>query len=481
MHVRPTVAGLTLLLLAILLIIPRVDLRADPPPIESFESEYNKVRGRGEKGITEKYTGVHVYWKDGLHLDGRRKNFTIRIGGRVLADGGNIDANDELQAAFPGLDGYEADFRSLRISASGTIRALSAIKKEGETSEGVLPTIRGRVTSYAPYDVLEFKFQIEFANVQEIKDNWVRFPRIPFLRHLRFGHLREPFSLEDLTPLTNTTFMERALPNQAFAIGRNMGIRYDKAILDERMTVGAGWFLNTGSFEDVGEATDRISEANGFNITARVTGLPWYDEEAARLLHLGLSYSHGVRDDKDEDDSVGFRTRPETLLTDDRLVDTGGFLADRLNRINPELAIVSGPLSFQAQYFHTFTNADDEGDPDFWGFYVYGSYFFTGENRSYDTSTGSFSRVKPERNFHPLQGGWGALELGLRYSFIDLNDEAIKGGKESNFTAGLNWYLNARARFMLNYIYANAKDRGTPPEVDNGRANIVQARFQIAY
>ncbi len=309
----------------------------------------------------------------------------------------------------------------------------------------------------------------------------MRFPKIPLLGSFRFGHQREPLSLEDLTSLTNTTFMERALPTQAFAIGRNLGIRYDKAILDERMTVGAGWFLSTGSFEDVGEATDRISEANGFNITARATGLPWYEEKAARLLHLGLSLSHGERDDKDEDDSVQFRTRPESLLTDDRLVDTGRFLADRLNRINPELAIVYGPLSFQGEYFQIFTGADDEGDPDFWGFYLYGSYFFTGEHRNYNTSAGSFSRVKPERNFRPLEGRWGALELGLRYSFVDLNDGAIEGGKESNFTAGLNWYLNPHTRFMLNYVYANARDRTTRPEVDNGRANIVQARFQIAY
>lgn len=70
------------------------------------------------------------------------------------------------------------------------------------------------------------------------------------------------------------------------------------------MTLAAGGFLNTGSFSDVGEASNRMSEANGYNLTVRVTGLPWYAEEGARLVHLGLSYSHGIRDDKDIDDRV---------------------------------------------------------------------------------------------------------------------------------------------------------------------------------
>jgi len=120
-------------------------------------------------------------------------------------------------------------------------------------------------------------------------------------------------------------------------------------------------------------------------------------------------------------------------------------------------------------------------DPQFWGFYLFGSYFLTGEHRNYGTRAGTFFPLQPKHNFHPRKGRWGAWELAVRFSYVDLNDKDIRGGKEANFTAGLNWYLTRKTRFMLNYIRAIVKDRETPPAVDSGRAHIFQARFQTEF
>jgi phosphate-selective porin OprO/OprP len=439
-----------------------------------------EILEEAEKGKKEKITGFHLYWEDGLHVESRKKNVAVKIGGKILGDGGTIDADQDLKTAFPDLDGSEADFRRLSVSVSGTIKALSAVGEGAKAIEKPGRPITGAVASYAAYDAIEFKSEIDFANVRDVKDNWLRFTGIPFLRPFRFGHLKEPFSLESLVAISDITFMERALPTDAFRLGRNMGIRYDQTLLNERIALGAGWFLNTGSLGDVGEATDRISEANGYNLTARITGIPWYEEEEGRLVHLGLSYTHGVRDDDSEDDRLRFRPRPESRLTDERLVDTGSFFADRIDRVNPELAIALGPFSLQGEYFYAFTDAKEKGDPRFWGYYLSASYFLSGENRSYDKKSGIFSRVKPIHSVHPRKHGWGAWEVALRYSYVDLNDEGVKGGKESNFTAGLNWYLNPHYRFMLNYVRADVDDRADPL-IEDGRADILQARFQIVY
>jgi phosphate-selective porin OprO/OprP len=89
-----------------------------------------------------------------------------------------------------------------------------------------------------------------------------------------------------------------------------------------------------------------------------------------------------------------------------------------------------------------------------------------------------FRGVVPKHNFHPLRGEWGAWELAFRYSYLDLNDEDIRGGEERNLTLGLNWYLKPNIRFQLNYINAKVEDRADP-QVEDGRANIFQSRFQI--
>ncbi len=161
-------------------------------------------------------------------------------------------------------------------------------------------------------------------------------------------------------------------------------------------------------------------------------------------------------------------------------VDTGRFFTDSVDLVNPEFAIVQGPLSLQGEYSLAFVNADALGEPFFWGFYLFGSYFLTGEHRNYGRRSGTFFQLDPKHKFRPLKGRWGALELAARLSYIDLNGGAIRGGKELNFTVGLNWYLNPKYRLMFNYISATLKDRGDP-EVDTGRAEIIQGRFQIYF
>ncbi|MBW2122923.1 MAG: hypothetical protein JRH07_13935 [Deltaproteobacteria bacterium] len=168
--------------------------------------------------MTEPITGARSYWDEGLRIISPRRNFDLKIGVRILFDAGDIDADQELETAFPGLDGPETDLRQMRVYVLGRV-----------------------------YDAFDFKLDIDFANVAEIKDNLFRITKIPFLRPFVFGNQKEPISLENIASLTNSTFMERALPTKAFSPSRNIGITYNRAALDERMTWAVGGFLNTDS------------------------------------------------------------------------------------------------------------------------------------------------------------------------------------------------------------------------------------------
>ena len=70
-------------------------------------------------------------------------------------------------------------------------------------------------------------------------------------------------------------------------------------------------------------------------------------------------------------------------------------------------------------------------------------------------------------------GGKGAWEIAFRYSSIDLNDGAISGGEQDDWSLGLNWYPNPATRLMINYVHA---------EVDRvGEADFFLVRWQVDF
>ena len=297
MHMRSTFVCVSVIFVVVFILsAAENNARAGLVISQSVDSIYDEWLEKAEKGKTGKFAGVHYYWKDGLHMDSRNNKLRLKLGGKFAVDTGNITADEELDTAFPDLEGYETKIRTATLAASGPL-----------------------------FKSIEYKLEIDFANTRDVQDNWVRFKKIPYLGYLQIGHMKEPFSLERESSINHRTFMENSLSTQAIAPGRNLGVMLYDLALNDRITWKVGGFYNTGSFSDVGNAQDQISDANGFNITARLTGRPWYSTDGKRILHLGLSYSHGFREDdlSDPNKRIQINPRPETRLTDDRLVDTG--------------------------------------------------------------------------------------------------------------------------------------------------------------
>ncbi len=69
---------------------------------------------------------------------------------------------------------------------------------------------------------------------------------------------------------------------------------------------------------------------------------------------------------------------------------------------------------------------------------------------------------------------WGAFEILLRYSEIDLNDAPVQGGKEHDWTLGANWYLTTHFKFQANYIkaYSDKGNLSLDPTIFELRAQI---------
>jgi len=209
------------------------------------------------------------------------------------------------------------------------------------------------------------------------------------------------------------------------------------------------------------------SPGSGYNFTARVAALPWYQDGGDRLLHVGASASY--RASRSSGRTTGFSSRPALHLAP-TFVRTGTLAVDDAALIGAEAALVSGPFSVQAEGMCAHTDGRGaSGDGDFWGAYLEASYFLTGERRIYKRASGTFGRTKPKNNVGA--GGLGAWQVATRYDHVDLNDGRTRGGVLGQWTVGLNGYLSPNARLMFNY--ASGRLHGI------GRADLVGVRCQV--
>lgn len=385
---------------------------------------------------------VRVTWKDGLAYQSADGLFKGKLGGRVHFDIAGFHEDDEVNALFGDIPAA-AEFRRARLSLEGDIG-----------------------TAHPVF----FKTEFEFATSDvQLKDVFFGIDKIPFVGRITAGHFKEPMGLEWMTSSKYLTFVERSAPVEAFGPERNIGVGFSDAKFNEHLTYAAGLFAETA---ESGKLTTLDSN---YRVTARVTGLPWYDEEAkgGRLLHVGLSGSYI----DPSDIGVRFRSRPEAHLAP-RFIDTGTnspifSASDHSCLVNAEAAVVFGPFSVQGEYYRTWVSAGS-ASPGFDGFYVMGTWFITGEHRNYKRSTGTFDRTVPSHNL--TDGGIGAWELALRYSGTDLNDEGVNGGRLNDITGGVNWYLNPNSKIQLNYVNARV-DRAAA----EGTAHIFQGRFAVDF
>ena len=336
------------------------------------------------------------------------------------------------------------------------------------------------------FDVTEYRLDFEMgaSGRPSIFDAYGRVTDLPILGNVQMGHFREPFSLEAQTSSNWMTFIERGLPN-VFDPSRNWGLMTFDNSDDELMTWAVGVFRE-GSDEfgsDLGDSGERAG-------TARLTWLPYYDEptEGRYLFHLGGSYSYR----RPDNEAVRYAERPEVRVAEQPnpneaaigvpvFVDTGAIGADKVQLAGVEAAWVYGSFSLQSEYIASNVEALNGDEFYFHGGYVFASYFLTGESRQYSREIGAFDRQEVFEPFFRVGTdsgictGSGAWELTARWSYLDLNDDAIAGGYLDDTTFGVNWYLHPYMRMMFNYIHADLND----PEFGESTANIFLTRLDV--
>lgn len=371
--------------------------------------------------------GVIVNWKGAPEFSSADGRFKFKPRGRLYADWVNIDGDS------PAFDKISAtELRSARLGVEG---------------------------SYTKFT--KYKFEVDFANSDvTIDDAYFEFVMKPV--SLVVGQMKPPISLEEQTSSRFTTFMERAAITDAFGLARRMGVMAKSG--------GDNWSFRIGVF---GESAGSNAKQEGHAVTARGTFSPVVNDHLT--LHVGGSVRW--RENAKDDNTLSYRQRPQAHLGES-MINSGDLAADSDLMWGVEAAGVMGPWSLQGEWAQISPDMSGE-NATFHGGYIGASWYLTGETRKYDAKSGSFKRTKVISAIG--DGGLGALQLALRWDYLDIQDQGVFGGKQSAYLVGANWHLNDHMRFMLNYIRADIKDSLAAPynSITDDDVDTIQLRAQI--
>ncbi len=487
-----------------------------------LELQDNQIKALEEHAKASEEEGVVEIKKDGgIEFKSRDGNFKMAINGRMQVDS-QMNVNQDLPGSGGGSpgnpigSGYAAD--SFTGTPATLVPGMPATLNNGAGLRRARLGVEGTF-----FKNTDYKFEYDFTrgnglNAGGITDAYIRqnFSK-PF--SVKVGAFKEPFSMEEATSNRYTTFIERNMATNTFVDNLNtykvgIGANYAEerwGVATSLQTEGVGGYNNAygsnNKFDSVtsGSAINSNGGVNrnggggdtGWEVNARVTGMPWM-ESKTKFLHIGTSGSYiNVNNNYKSDGSfsnggivfangLGSNVDRSGVLSTSNLTSgkkgTAAYLqANHLTRYGAESALVYGPFSAQGEYIQTDISGAGYKDESLSGYYGYMTYFLTGESRNYKSTTGAWDRIKPTRNFD-MKGGWGAWEIASGYDSINLNDGVIKGGRVSTAKLGVNWYLNPHVRLMADYVHALDINTGGSKGItafNNADLDIIETRVQL--
>ena len=277
--------------------------------------------------------------------------------------------------------------------------------------------------------------------------------------HIFIGRTKEGYSMVKVMNGHSVWGTERQVALDVIPILAD-GIKWFGFIPKQRI------FWNLGYFNDF------ISKGQGFStfksqFSGRVGWLPLYDKAAHKVIHLAANIRYG----KPLDGKMTLKSRPESNPFP-QIINTGSFQTDKSYHLGAELFYSNARFLIGSEVMmHSFQSKEFE-DHKFYGGNVVLTYLLTGGKRPYTTTGSFFQFVQVKESV--FKGGWGAWEVVLQASTLDLDDGSIKGGKFWRLTPMVNWYMSKNFRLELIYGYGVLNRYNL-----EGKLQIFQARFQV--
>lgn len=342
---------------------------------------------------------------------------TFKIGLGYIHDFTTYKQSDEFKA--------QMDSAGLTLTPQGKPRDFRVL------GSGVLRTKR----------YLAFKFAYMYdgdKNTWLVRESGITIGVPELAGHIFVGRTKEGFSLVKVMNGHSPWTMERQMALDVIPILAD-GIKWMGYLPESKI------FWNLGAFNDV------ISKGQGFSTfewqyVARVGWVPFNDTKKNKTLHIATNLRYG----KPNNGEITLKSRPESNPTP-QILNTGVVKADHSSHIGGEIYYRNKRLMLGSEIITHNFYSDNSDNHQFAGGDVVVSYFFTKTSRPYKTEGNIFGFIPVRKSV--FKKGWGEVEGVLRFSMLNLNDGAVKGGKFWRITPMVNWYLTKVIRLEFVYGY----------------------------
>lgn len=406
---------------------------------------------------------VMASFKDGIGFEDASGNWKMTINGRVQADYRHFSPDEDAADTF--------SLRRARLGATMTFYQDYVVRVEGEYS----------------------------ASNTQLTYGYIDINTLPKAR-IRIGQFKT-FQGQERAMSTNfLDFQERSMADAL------LGSTYDRGVMVHG-TPAVGTTYSVAYVNGTGTSDENNAKNDGKDWTLRLTGniaemAGWKDS----IVHLGGFYTEGNQGSQNQSGFIpAQRTEARGLTFFSTNPTAFNQNVDR-TRSGLESILAYGSVKLQSEYINTEFEGDGF-DRDMSAWYASAMWNVTGEKFAGMYRDGVMGRLRPANNFKTGAHGWGALQIGVRYTSFDATDfnasnVAGTGGllnhpagttdgllvatnEADAWTLGANWILNPNVRLVANLTRTNydtpvlVRVNGNNKSLDKEDALTMRAQFDF--
>lgn len=429
--------------------------------------------------------GINGRFDEGVYLEDPRGRWSMRLAGRVQLDFRGYNPDAALADTF--------SIRRARLGVQLALFKDFAVNVEGDFASG---DATGTAVQTSQATLLYGEYQ-RFQGAR-----------------LRFGQFKPMFGLEQTQLDLQSDFMERALTQNI--LDGNF-INYDRGVLLHGeplpgLYYGVSYTNGTGVNREERQSNSQDAQADSKDVTARVVyNFARLFETPNSVFHFGTSYKGGT-----ETNSTGNPFSAPSARTEARGLifftpapfNTAAGKAENIDRSMYafEASVSHGPVRFNAEWWEAGYSGQRNAPAPIVPYtrnihagYISVLWLMTGETWSDFYSNGAWQKVRPLNRFSfDSGGGWGAWELGFRYSYFDASDFTASNpantgrlgatapvttstNKADAYTFQLKWIMNPFARVLLDVVTTNFYSPVTVNGITIRKEQSVMGRVQVDF